>query len=281
MAIGKGSKRKKGGNKKKADPMTKKEWVTLHLCSYKGGVLRPFSGHKGNWTIVNRTQATYKATDALMGSQFEVRADDRGRDMTADEHTAETATPVYFVVKYKVVAVKDDERSCICLPCGVRPTKGYIGEKMRKRHTTIDTCVDFHTSDGYKVRVLIKAITKRQEHMVKRSAYAKASQVQLIRNKIREVTKKECQSRCLADIVDDMVSARSLADAIGNATSLIYPLKSDQLMFWLKVAKYPNTNFKFDMMTVEGNEDVQGILEREQMEEEARLEEGGEEVEEM
>jgi len=279
MAIGKGSRKKKGGKKKVADPMTKKEWVKLDLCSFKNGVVRPLNGHKGSWTIVNRTQATYKATDALMGCQFEIRADDRTRDMTQGDHPAEQATPTFFCVKYKVVAVKEDEKACICLPCGVRPTKGYIGEKMRKRHTTIDTCVDFQTADGYKVRVLIKAITKRQDHMAKQSAYAKSSQIRLIRNKIRETTREECSKKFLADIVDDMVSARSLSDAIGNATSLIYPLKSDQLMFWLRVIKFPTTTFKYDMMTVEG--DAQDILEMEDAQAEAEAEDGGEPVEEM
>lgn len=76
-----------------------------------------------------------------------------------------------------------------------------------------------------------------------------------------------------------MVSARSLSDAIGNATSLIYPLKSDQLMFWLRVTKFPPTTFKYDMMTVEG--DAQEILEMEDAQAQAEREDGGEPVEEM
>jgi len=260
MAFGKGSKKKKGGNRKKIEPMTRKEWVKLDLCSFKGGALRPFSGHKGSWTIVNRSQGKYSAKDALMGTQFEVRADDRNRDMTQSDHTAESATPVFFVVKYKVVAVKDDEKACVCLPCGVRPTKDYVGEKLRKRHTTIDTVVDFTTADGYKVRVMVKAITKRQNHSIKASAYAKSSQVALIRNKIRETTKAECANKCLADIVDDMVSARSLSEALEAATVPIYPLTSE-FMFWLRVIKEPATKFKYDMMSVEVDDRMEEDME--------------------
>lgn len=252
MAMGKGSKKKKGGKKKAIEPMTRKDWIKLDPCSFKGGALRPYPDHKGSWTIVNRSQGKYSAKEALMGSKFEIRADDRNRDMTADEHTSESSNPVFFVVTYKVVAVKDDEKACVCLPVGVRPTKGFVGEKLRKRHTTIDTCADFTTADGYKVRVLVKAITKRQNHSIKASAYAKASQVALIRNKIRETTKAECQNKCLADVVDDMVSARSLADQLEQATVPIYPLHPD-FMFWLRVLKEPATKFKYEMMSVQDN----------------------------
>lgn len=255
MAFGKGSKKKKGGKKKAIEPMTRKEWVKLDLCSFKGNALKPWINHKGSWTIVNRSQGKKSAKDALMGAQFEIRADDRNRDMTKSDHTAESSNPVFFVVTYKIVAVKDDEKAAVCLPCGVRPTKGYVGEKLRKRHTTIDTCVDFTTADGYKVRVLIKAITKRQQHSIKASAYAKASQVALIRNKIKETTKAECQNKTLGDVVDDMVSARSLSEALEAATVPIYPLQSE-FMFWLRVLKEPNTKFKYDMMSVEVQDDM-------------------------
>merc|ERR1712083_697870 len=112
------------------------------------------------------------------------------------------------------------------------------------------TCVDFTTSDGYKVRVLIKSITKRNQHSIKASAYAKASQVALIRNKIKETTKAECENKTLGDVVDDMVSARSLSEALEAATVPIYPLHSE-FMFWLRVLKEPAIKFKYDMMSVE------------------------------
>jgi len=253
MTMGKGSKKKKGGKRKAIEPMTRKEWVKLDMCSFKNGALRPFTNHKGSWTIVNRSSGKKSAKDALMGSQFEIRADDRDRDMTQDDHASEASNPVFFVVKYKVVAVKDDEKACACVPYGVRPTKGFVGEKLRKRHTTIDTCVDFTTADGYKVRVLVKAITKRQQHSIKNSAYAKSSQVVLIRNKIRETTKAECENKCLADIVDDMVSARSLSETLETATVPIYPLHSE-FMFWLKVLKEPSTKFHYHMMSVDADD---------------------------
>lgn len=272
MAFGKGSKKKKGGRKKAIEPMTRKEWVRLDLCSFKGNALKPWTKHKGSWTIVNRSQGKKSAKDALMGAQFEIRADDRNRDMTVGDHQAETSNPVFFVVTYKIVAVKDDEKAAVCLPCGVRPTKGYVGEKLRKRHTTIDSVCDFTTSDGYKVRVLVKAITKRQAHSIKVSSYAKASQVALIRNKIKETTKAECQNKTLGDVVDDMVSARSLSEALENATVPIYPLHSE-FMFWLRVLKEPSTKFKYDMMSVEAHEEEEEPVEEDD-------DEGDEDIEE-
>jgi len=260
MAIGKGSKKKKGGRKKAVDPMSRKDWVQLIIASYKSGALRPFNSEAqksflGNWTVVNRTQGTKIAANNLMGRQFEIRADDRGRDMSCTEqHQAETGTINNFVVKYKIVAVKDDEKGCVCLPCGVRPTKGYLGSQMKKRHTTIDTCVDIVTSDGYKIRVMVKAITKKQQHSIKVSAYAKSSQVKLIRDKLKEAIKTHCSSKTLSDIVNDMVSGRSLADSLEQSTLSLYPL-NPEFMYWLRILKEPNVKFKYDMLTVAAEED--------------------------
>merc|ERR1711948_38335 len=95
---------------------------------------------------------------------------------------------------------------------------------------------------------------------IKASAYAKSSQVALIRNKIKETTKTECQNKTLGDVVDDMVSARSLSEALENATIPIYPLHSE-FMFWLRVLKEPNTKFKYDMMSVEVQDEEEEVNE--------------------
>lgn len=231
------------------DPMTNKDWVELTLASYKNGALRPQRDHKGSWTVVNRSAGTVLAASSLMGRQFEIRADDVSRDMTHGDHQ-EFPNLMNFVVKYKVVAVREDEKACVCLPCGIRPTKGHLGFQMKKMHTTIDAVSDFKTSDGYTVRVMVKAITKKQKDSVKSSAYAKASQVRLIRDKLAEVVKEECQKKCLSEIVLEMFSTKRLATALETSTIPIYPLAED-FMFWLRVLKEPQTKFKYDMLTVE------------------------------
>jgi len=270
MAIGKGSRKKKGGRKKQIDPMSRKDWVQLNLAQYKGGLLRPETEHKGSWTVVNRSSGTVLATANLLGRQFEVRADDVARDMTRGEH--QEAPPLNnFVLKYKVVAVKNDEKACVCLPCGIRPTKGHLGYQMKKMHTTIDSCVDFKTLDGYLVRVMVKAITKKQKDSVKSSAYAKASQVRQIREKLAEVVKEECQKRGLSMIVNEMFATRRLSSVLENSTIPIYPL-ADEFMFWLRILKEPQTKFKYDMLTVEAHDEMEEDIGED-------MEDDGEEVE--
>jgi len=259
MAIGKGSKKKKGkgGRKKQIDPMSRKDWVTLTLAQYKGGALRPNSMHKGSWTVVNRSSGTVLATTSLLGRQFEIRADDKDRNMTIDEHNDSTLNN--FVLKYKVVAVKEDEKACVCLPCGIRPAKGFLGFQMKKRHTTIDACVDFKTADGYLVRVMVKAITKRlTPYSVKTSAYAKSSQVKLIREKLKEVVKEECSKKVLSVIVNDMSAPRSLSDALEQATVPIYPL-AQEFMFWLRILKEPQIKFKYEMLLEQEEDEMEEV----------------------
>jgi len=249
MAIGKGQRKKKGGRKKAVDCMTRKEWVQIHLAAYIDGNLRPFSKHKGSWTIVNRSQGLVLATDSLMGRQLEIRAEDRDRDMT-QESTAPMQEGIAnnFVVTFKVVAVKDDEKAVVAIPNAVRPTKSFIFSNMRKRVTTIDAFVDFKTADGYTIRVLIKALTMRNPDAVKLSAYAKSSQVRMIRAKMKETCKSVCSEKTLAAIVDDMVSSKDLNTALDAATRSIYPLNPDAYMYWLRILKEPPVKFTFDMM---------------------------------
>jgi len=249
MAIGKGSKKKKGGRKKAVDCMTRKDWIPIHLAAFIDGNLRPFSKHKGSWTIVNRSAGTVLATDSLMGRQLEVRAEDRDRDMT-QESTAPMQEGIAnnFVVTFKVVAVKDDEKAVVAIPHAVRPTKSFIFSNMRKKVTTIDAHVDFKTSDGYAIRVLMKALTMKNPSAVKLSAYAKSSQVRMIREKMKETCKSVCSEKNLAAIVDDMVSSKDLNTALDSATRSIYPLNPDAYMFWLRIVKEPPVKFTFSML---------------------------------
>jgi len=250
MAIGKGQKKRKGGKKKAVDCMTRKEWVQIHLAAFIDGNLRPFSKHKGSWTIVNRSQGTVLATDSLMDRQLEIRAEDRDRDMTQESTgtTQQEGIANNFVVTFKVVAVKDDEKAVVAIPHSVRPTKSFIFSNMRKRVTTIDAHVDFKTADGYTIRVLMKALTMKNPGAVKLSAYAKSSQVRMIREKMKETCKTVCTEKSLAAIVDDMVSSKDLNSALDAATKSIYPLNPDAYMYWLRIVKEPPVKFTFGMM---------------------------------
>jgi len=250
MAIGKGQKKRKGGKKKAVDCMTRKDWIPIHLASYVNGNLRPFTNHKGSWTIVNRSQGTVLATDSLMDRQLEVRAEDRDRDMTQESTApAQEGIANNFVVTFKIVAVKDDEKAVVAIPCKVRPTKSFIFSNMRKRVTTVDAKVDFKTADGYTIRVMMKGLTMKNPNAVKLSAYCKSSQKKMIMEKMRETCKSVCSEKSLAAIIDDMVSSKDLNSALDAATRSIYPLNPDTYMYWVRIIKEPAVKFTYGMMT--------------------------------
>jgi len=198
---------------------------------------------------VNRSQGTVLATDSLMGRKLEVRAEDRDRDMTQESSAPmQEGIANNFVVTFKVVAVKDDEKAVVAIPCAVRPTKSYIFSNMRKRVTTIQAHVDFKSSDGYSIRILIQALTMKNPGAVKLSAFAKSSQVRRIREKLIETCKSVCKEKNLAAIIDDMVSSKDLTTALDAATRSIYPLNPDAYMYWLRIVKEPPVKFTFSMM---------------------------------
>ena len=68
----------------------------------------------------------------------------------------------------------------------------------------IEASVDVKTTDGYLLRMFCIAFTRRLPNQIKKTSYAKASQVRNIRRKMVEIITKEIQQSDLKDVVSKL-----------------------------------------------------------------------------
>lgn len=76
---------------------------------------------------------------------------------------------------------------------------------VRKWQTLIEASVDVRTSDGYILRLFAIGFTKRAYNQVKKTTYAKTSQVREIRAKMTEIMKREAEGSDLKELVQKFV----------------------------------------------------------------------------
>lgn len=111
---------------------------------------------------------------------------------------------------------------------------------VRKWHTQIEANVDVKTTDGYLVRLFSIAYTKRRAGQVRKTTYAKSSQIREIRKKMMEIMIREASSCDLKALVAKF-SPEVIGREIEKATFYIYPLQN----IFIRKAKILKTP-KFD-----------------------------------
>jgi small subunit ribosomal protein S3Ae len=82
---------------------------------------------------------------------------------------------------------------------------------VRKWQTLIEASVDVSTTDGYRIRLFAIGFTKRAYNQVKKTTYAKGSQVREIRAKMVEIMKREAEGSDLKELV-----AKFVPESIGR-----------------------------------------------------------------
>ena len=65
----------------------------------------------------------------------------------------------------------------------------------------IEAHVDVKTTDGYLLRVFCIGFTKKRQNQIKKTCYAKSSQVRAIRKKMVDIISKEVTSNDLKEVV--------------------------------------------------------------------------------
>ena len=85
-------------------------------------------------------------------------------------------------------------------------TTDKVRSLVKKWQTLVQAFVDLKTTDGYVLRVFCIGFTKRQKHSTKKTAYAQSSQIKAIRNRMREVIKKEANDCDLKSLVGRLVT---------------------------------------------------------------------------
>lgn len=120
-------------------------------------------------------------------------------------------------------------------------TQDKIRSLVRKWQSLIEAHQDVKTNDGYLLRVFAIGFTRRRANQVKKTTYAKSSQIRAIRKKMFEVIQRESSDCNLQQFVAKLIP-EVMGREIEKSTQGIYPLK-DVYIRKVKVLKRP----KFDL----------------------------------
>jgi len=209
MAFGKNkriSKKGKGGKKKVADPMTKKEWYDIKAPN-------PFDKRIVGKTLCTRTSGTRIASDRLKGRVFEVSLAD------LNQKSEQLAWR-----KMKLCVEDVQGRNCMTNFHGMDITRDKICQFIRKWQNIIEANTEVKTQDGYVLRIFCIAFTTRvPEKQLKKTSYAQMSQIKAIRKKMVEIINKEASSVNLTELVRKFVT-EYIGEQIKKAVQFIYPV---------------------------------------------------------
>eukprot|EP00242_Pyramimonas_sp_CCMP2087_P001343 CAMPEP_0198230132 /NCGR_PEP_ID=MMETSP1445-20131203/114481_1 /TAXON_ID=36898 /ORGANISM="Pyramimonas sp., Strain CCMP2087" /LENGTH=257 /DNA_ID=CAMNT_0043910639 /DNA_START=76 /DNA_END=849 /DNA_ORIENTATION=+ len=233
MAVGKNklAKGKRGGKKKIVDPFTKKDWYDIKAPSI-------FTQRNVGKTLVTRTQGTKIASDGLKGRVFECCL----ADLNQDEDQA--------FRKMKLRAEDVQGRNVLCNFWGMDFTTDKLRSMVRKWQTLIEAHTDIVTTDGYRMRLFCIGFTKKRQNQLKKTCYAKGSQIRNIRKKMAEIMAREASSCDMKELVLKFIP-ESIGKDIEKACVGIYPL-TNVFVRKVKILKAP----KFDigkLMEVHGD----------------------------
>ena len=128
-------------------------------------------------------------------------------------------------------------RNCLTNFYGMDFTQDKVRSLVRKWQTLIEAHQDIRTTDGYLLRVFAIGFTRRRANQVKKTTYAKSSQIRAIRKKMFDVMQRESSSCDLREFVAKLIP-EVMGREIEKSTQGIYPLK-DVFIRKVKVLKRP------------------------------------------
>ncbi|KAL2000465.1 hypothetical protein VTN02DRAFT_3044 [Thermoascus thermophilus] len=225
MAVGKNkrlSKGKKGLKKRTVDPFSRKDEYSVKAPS-------TFQIRDVGKTLVNRTSGLKNANDSLKGRIFEVSL----ADLQNDEDHA------FRKVKLRVDEVQG--KNCLTNFHGLDFTSDKLRSLVRKWQSLIEANVTVKTTDDYLLRLFAIAFTKRRPNQIKKTTYARSSQIRAIRKKMTEIIQREATSCTLSQLTTKLIP-EVIGREIEKATQGIYPLQNVHIRK-VKLLKQP----KFDL----------------------------------
>ncbi|KAB8232187.1 ribosomal 40S subunit protein S1B [Aspergillus alliaceus] len=225
MAVGKNkrlSKGKKGIKKRTVDPFSRKDEYSVKAPS-------TFQIRDVGKTLVNRTSGLKNANDSLKGRIFEVSL----ADLQNDEDHA------FRKVKLRVDEIQG--KNCLTNFHGLDFTTDKLRSLVRKWQSLIEANVTVKTTDDYLLRLFAIAFTKRRPNQIKKTTYARSSQIRAIRKKMTEIIQREAASCSLSQLTTKLIP-EVIGREIEKATQGIYPLQNVHIRK-VKLLKAP----KFDL----------------------------------
>jgi small subunit ribosomal protein S3Ae len=152
-----------------------------------------FDTRNAGKTLVNRSSGLKNANDSLKGRILELSLADLNKD---DENT-------FRKIKLRVDEVQG--KNCLTNFHGMDFTSDKLRSLVRKWQTLVEAQCEVKTTDGYLLRLFAIGFTKKRPNQVKKTTYAKASQVREIRKKMFEVMQREASSCDLKQLVQKIV----------------------------------------------------------------------------
>lgn len=186
-------------------------------------------------TLVNRTTGLKNANDSLKGRIFEVSL----ADLQNDEDHA------FRKVKLRVDEVQG--KNCLTNFHGLDFTTDKLRSLVRKWQTLIEANVTVKTTDDYLVRLFAIAFTKRRPNQIKKTTYARSSQIRAIRKKMTDIMQHEAVGCSLSQLTTKLIP-EVIGREIEKATQGIYPLQNvcdsknvitEQLLTFTTKGPYP------------------------------------------
>jgi len=209
MAVGKNkrlSKGKKGIKKKVVDPFSRKDWFDIKAPNV-------FESRNVGKTLANRSQGLKNSADSLKGRVIELSL----ADLNKDEESS------YRKIKLRIDEVSG--KNCLTNFHGMDFTSDKLRSLVRKWQTLIEAHVDVKTTDGYLIRLFSIAFTRRRPTQVRKTTYAKSSQVREIRKKMFEIMTREATNCDLKELVQKFIP-EAIGREIEKACKAIYPLQN-------------------------------------------------------
>jgi small subunit ribosomal protein S3Ae len=162
---------------------------------------------------VNRTTGLKNANDALKGRILEVSLADLQKD---EDHA-------FRKVKLRIDEVQG--KNCLTNFHGLDFTSDKLRSLVRKWQTLIEANAVIKTTDDYLLRLFCIAFTKRRPNQIKKTTYARSSQIRQIRKKMVDIMQKEAQSCSLSQLTTKLIP-EVIGREIEKSTQGIYPLQN-------------------------------------------------------
>ncbi|KAH8929239.1 ribosomal protein S3Ae [Atractiella rhizophila] len=153
------------------------------------------------------------ANDSLKGRIVEFSLGDLNKD---DEQ-------IYRKISLKVEEVQG--KNCLTNFHGMSFTSDKLRSLVRRWQTLIEAHLDVRTTDGYLIRMFAIAFTKKRQNQVRKTTYAKTSQIKEIRKKMFEIMTRESNSCDLKELVSKFVN-EVIGKEIEKTCSAIFPLQN-------------------------------------------------------
>jgi len=195
----------KKSKKKLEDAFTKKIWYNVHSP-------QPFKNRDIGFTPINKTQGAFISSEAIKGRVVEVNL----AQLQNEEAHA------YQKVDLKIEEVVGS--TCLTSFSGLSFTTDKVCSLIRKWQTLIEAHIDLKTADGYFLRVFCIGFTDRRKNQIKKTSYAKTSQVKRIRKRMFAIMREEITKTELKSLIEKLI-ANSIGNKINKACQFIYPVK--------------------------------------------------------